>query len=67
MLGLHPQTVRDWIKRFNTAGLAGLEDAPRSGRPVTYSADQVSWVIATALTDPQTLDLPSLVGHLSRK
>ncbi|WP_317617849.1 IS630 family transposase [Streptomyces sp. SDr-06] len=28
-----PATVRRWIGRFNTAGVAGLADHPRSGRP----------------------------------
>jgi transposase len=27
------KTVRFWLKRFATAGLAGLADAPRGGRP----------------------------------
>ncbi|HEY1249329.1 MAG TPA: helix-turn-helix domain-containing protein [Nitrososphaera sp.] len=31
-------TVRTWLKRFNTAGLAGLNDHPRSGRPATNFA-----------------------------
>jgi transposase len=55
---LHEQTVRAWLTRFNRAGLAGLEDAPRPGRPATYTPEQVGEVIATALTDPQTLGLP---------
>ena len=52
---LHEQTVREWLKRFNAAGLDGLDDAPRPGRPATYTPEQVGEVIATALTDPQTL------------
>jgi transposase len=55
---LHEQTVRAWLTRFNTAGLDGLKDAPRPGRPTTYTAEQVGEVIATALTNPQTLGLP---------
>lgn len=51
-------TVYSWIHRFNAEGLAGLEDRPRCGCPPTYPADQKAEVIATALTDPQTLDLP---------
>ena len=39
-------------------GLAGLEDAPRGGRPPTYTREQVGEIVATALTGPQTLDLP---------
>jgi transposase len=51
-------TIYTWIKRFNAHGLAGLEDRPRSGCPPTYSPDQKAEVIATALTDPQSLGLP---------
>jgi transposase len=50
--------VRLWIKRFNAHGLEGLKDAPRSGRPPTYTPEQVAEVLAAALTDPQTLGLP---------
>jgi transposase len=59
-------TVRTWIKRFNTLGLAGLDDCPRSGRPATYTADEVAEVIALALTDPQTLALPFACWTLDR-
>jgi transposase len=57
-LRLHPRTVRLWLKRFNAAGVDGLQDAARSGRPATYTAEQVGEVIATALTNPQRLGLP---------
>ena len=58
MLGLSDPTVRVWIKRFNTQGLEGLKDAPRSGRPPTYTPEQVAEVLAAALTDPKLLGLP---------
>src|SRR5918911_1783657 len=58
MLGLSGPTVRVWIKRFNAQGLDGLKDAPRSGRPPTYTPEQVAEVLAAALTDPKTLGLP---------
>jgi transposase len=51
-------TVRAWLKRFNNEGLDGLADLPRSGRPATYSAEQVAEVIAAALSDPQQLGQP---------
>ena len=35
-----------------------LQDRPRCGCPATYAADQKAELIATALTDPQTLGLP---------
>src|SRR5512135_2696571 len=56
--GVSRPTVYIWIHRFNEQGLHGLDDRPRSGRPHTYTAEQRAEVIATALTDPQTLDLP---------
>jgi transposase len=51
-------TVGLWMRRFNTGGIEGLQDEARPGRPATYTPAQVSEVIATALTDPQKLDLP---------
>jgi transposase len=47
-LGLVEKTVRVWVERFNTAGLEGLEDAPRAGRPRTYTEAERSRVIAKA-------------------
>jgi transposase len=57
-LHLGADTVRRWIKRFNAAGLDGLVDAPRSGHPPTYSAEQISEVIAASLTQPTELGQP---------
>jgi transposase len=65
-LRLDAYTVRGWIKRFNAAGLAGLEDRPRAGRPPTYAPEQVAAVIATALTEPGALDLPFASWTLDR-
>ena len=31
LLGYHPATVRRWIGRYHTCGLAGLTDRPRPG------------------------------------
>src|SRR5512135_2500229 len=57
-LGVSRPTVYTRIHRFNEQGLTGLVDRPRSGRPHTYTAEQRAEVIATALTDPKSLDLP---------
>ena len=51
-LGLDAETVRRRIRRFNAEGLAALEDRHRSGRPATYSPDEVAAVLAAALTAP---------------
>jgi transposase len=39
---------RLWIRRFNVQGLDALDDAPRSGRPETYTEEEKSRVIAKA-------------------
>ncbi len=57
-LGLCEAAVRKWIKQFNTNGLVGLEDAPRSGAPPRYTAEVIGQIVATALTPPQQLGLP---------
>jgi len=36
-VGVHLDTVRKWRRRFATAGLAGLVDLPRSGRPRRFT------------------------------
>src|SRR5260221_9120812 len=52
---LSPATVYLWLHRFEEHGLAGLADKPRGGRPPTYTREQVGTIVATALSDPQTL------------
>jgi transposase len=73
-LDLNEKTVRVWISRFNRAGLAGLEEKVRNGRPPVYSTEEVSTVLALAQTLPQSLDLPfhfwtldRLVAYLNEK
>jgi transposase len=57
-LGVARRTVRLWLRRFSEQGLAGLADAPRAGRPRTYTPAQVGEVVGLALSDPDELDLP---------
>lgn len=40
-LGCSTQTVVTWRERYRTAGVAGLSDAPRSGRPPTLDEQRV--------------------------
>jgi len=46
--GMDRQTLRDWVHRYNEAGLAGLADRPRSGRPASLTeaalAEVAGWV-----------------------
>ena len=65
-MGLCGATVRHWLKRFNARGLDGLEEDVRTGRPPTYSAEQRSAVIDTALTRPADLGLPFAAWTLDR-
>jgi transposase len=65
-LGLARATVYLWLHRFESKGVAGLEDAPRGGRPATYNREQVGEIVATALSEPQTLDLPFKSWTLDR-
>lgn len=51
-LQISEKAVRQWLKRFEVAGLDGLADAPRSGRPPTYRPDETNRVIAKARSLP---------------
>jgi len=65
-LHVDARTVRFWIKRFNSEGVSGFEDAARSGRPPTYTPEEVGDVVATALTNPESLGLPFATWTLDR-
>jgi transposase len=57
-VGLHIDTVRTWRSRFAAAGLKGLTDRPRSGRPPVFSAAAVAGVKALACSLPAEHELP---------
>jgi transposase len=57
-LGLHVDTVRTWRGRFATAGMKGLADRPRSGRPPVFPATVVTQVKALACSLPAEHGLP---------
>lgn len=57
-LGVHEKTVRKWFKRFEQEGIAGLEDAPRSGAPSRYTTENKARVLEAAQTRPSELGLP---------
>jgi len=52
-LGVSRQTVITWRGRYEQRGLAGLDDAPRSGRPRTIDHDRI--VTATLTPPPKRL------------
>ena len=62
-LGVWPKTVRRWRKRWlsSAAGVAvaqRLSDAPKSGAPATFSAEQICAIIAIACEQPSNSDRP---------
>src|SRR5438105_15744922 len=42
LLGDAPRTVAYWVEKFEQKGLAGLQEAARSGRPSKLDADQLA-------------------------
>jgi putative transposase len=48
-LGVSIPLVGHWRRRFRDHGLAGLYDAPRSGRPRTHDDDEVARLLGTVL------------------
>jgi transposase len=57
-VGVAPNTVRKWRRRFCTEGYAGLRDRPRSGRPRVFAAAVVAEVKAIACELPATRNVP---------
>jgi transposase len=57
---------REWVKRFNAQGLAGLEDEPRSGHPRVHDETVRSALIGLALQKPNTLAYPFQLWTLER-
>lgn len=57
-VGVSERTARRWLGRFDERGLDGLADAPRAGRPPTYTPEEVGEVVAASLTKPDDLGLP---------
>ncbi len=57
-LGVCTDTVRKWRRRFAAARLAGLADAPRSGRPPSFTATDRAEVIALACALPAESGVP---------
>ena len=57
-LGVCTDTVRKWRSRFAAGRLPGLKDAPRSGRPPSFTAADRAEVIALACALPAESGVP---------
>jgi transposase len=60
-VGCTMNTVYNQLHQFNQRGLAFLDDAPRSGRPLQYDEQQRGQLVMTAKTKPERLGLA--FGH----
>ncbi|MDP9314514.1 MAG: helix-turn-helix domain-containing protein [Chloroflexota bacterium] len=50
-LNVDYNTVAAWRNRYRVQGLAGLQDAPRSGRPIVIDGSQRAKITALACSD----------------
>lgn len=55
-----------WVKRFNEAGLAGLDDEARPGRPAQHDQAVRGKLISLALQKPRSLGYPFELWTLVR-
>jgi transposase len=53
LAGMDAQTLRDWVRRYNTEGVAGLKDRPRSGRPPRLDEGQQATLKGLVLRGPE--------------
>ena len=57
-LGICTDTVRKWRRRFAKSRLAGLKDAPRSGRPPAFTATDRAEAVVLACELPAESGVP---------
>lgn len=60
------QTVRNWIRRFNAEGIAGLYDAPRAGAPAKVTPMYRDRLLEVVRQRPRALDQPYSLWTLQR-
>ncbi len=58
MVLMSTRTVQRWINRYQSEGLNGLYDVPRSGAPSKATAEYKSLLLETVRRRPRSLELP---------
>jgi transposase len=48
-------SIRSWLTHYETSGISGLSDDPKSGRPRLFSDDQAQIVIQAVTAHPQQI------------
>jgi len=51
--GMDRQTLRDWVRRYDAAGVEGLRDRPRPGRPCALDEGRQAALKALLLRGPK--------------
>ncbi len=51
--GMDRQTLRDWVHRYNAAGIEGLRDRPRPGRPCALDEGRQAALKGLVLRGPR--------------
>jgi aerobic carbon-monoxide dehydrogenase medium subunit len=65
-LGLSRPTVTHWLRRFEHAGVVGLSDRPRPGRPARISAESLRHIAMVVGARPRDLGIHGARWSLAR-
>ena len=66
ILGCNRQSIHNWFDTFEAQGCQGLHERPRSGRPVTATADYRTRLVEAIKTNPRKMGYPFTVWTLTR-
>ncbi len=58
-LDIGAKTAGKWRQRYHAEGPKGLRDAPRSGRPPVYTAEQKAWYFQKVLEEVRDNGMPT--------
>lgn len=66
ILGCNPQSVHNWLGAFESRGVAGLIEKPRSGRPAVATPDYRARLVEAVQADSRALGYPFSVWTVTR-